>query len=48
MISEASENNIYKQHVGYYLIDEGLHELKEKIGYKNTGIARFEKYNKKE
>ncbi len=35
---EVSENNTYKQHVGYYLIDEGLHELKEKIGYKNIGI----------
>ena len=36
--SESSENNTYKQHVGYYLIDEGLHELKKKIEYKNTGI----------
>ena len=39
--SEILENNTYKQHVGYYLIDDGLHELKEKIGYKNTGIQRL-------
>ena len=39
--SEISENSTYKQHVGYYLIDEGLHELKEKIGYKNNGIKGF-------
>ncbi|MBU3189325.1 cyclic beta 1-2 glucan synthetase [Clostridium bowmanii] len=45
--SEASETNIYKQHVGYYLIDEGLHELKEKIGYKNSGIQRLRNSIKK-
>ncbi|MGV8984323.1 GH36-type glycosyl hydrolase domain-containing protein, partial [Clostridium sp.] len=45
--SEASENNNYKQHVGYYLIDEGLHELKEKIGYKNTGIRGLKNSIKK-
>jgi len=32
------ENDTYKNHVGYYLIDNGLHELKEKIGYKNNGL----------
>ena len=36
--SKATEDDIYKQHVGYYLIDEGLHELKEKIGYKSTSM----------
>ena len=35
---EVTENNSYKNHVGYYLIDDGIHELKEKIEYKNTGI----------
>lgn len=39
--SEAIETNTYKQHVGYYLIDDGLHKLKEKIGYKNTGMKGF-------
>jgi cyclic beta-1,2-glucan synthetase len=45
--SETSENNTYKQHVGYYLIDEGLHELKRKLGYKNTGIQGFKSGIKK-
>ena len=31
---EDLENSTYKQHVGYYLIDDGLNKLKEKIGYK--------------
>ena len=35
------ENTIYKKHVGYYLIDDGLSELKEKIGYKNIGIQKL-------
>ncbi|MGK0466644.1 MAG: cyclic beta-1,2-glucan synthetase [Clostridium sp.] len=35
---EITENNSYKRHVGYYLIDDGLSELKEKIGYKNNLI----------
>lgn len=39
--SETSEDNTYKQHVGYYLIDDGLLELKEKIGYKNTGMQKL-------
>jgi len=45
--SEVSDNNTYKQHVGYYLIDEGLHELKEKIGYKNTIIQGLKNSIKK-
>ncbi len=36
--SEASETNSYEKHVGYYLIDEGIHELKRKIAYENTGM----------
>ena len=45
--SEATENNSYKKHVGYYLIDEGLDELKEKIGYKSTSMENLINSNKK-
>ncbi len=45
--SVALENDIYKQHVGYYLIDAGLNKLKRKIGYKNTGIQRIKNSIKK-
>ncbi|MGH4050704.1 MAG: GH36-type glycosyl hydrolase domain-containing protein [Clostridium sp.] len=41
------ENNTYKRHVGYYLIDEGLDELKNKIGYKNTGLQGVKNVIKK-
>ena len=44
---ESTENNAYQRHVGYYLIDEGLRELEEKIGYKHTGIQRFKDSTKK-
>lgn len=46
--SEATETNTYKQHVGYYLIDDGLYKLKEKIGYKNAGIKDFIKSKKEQ
>ena len=42
--NKSIEENSYKEHVGYYLIDEGLHELKEKIAYKNTGVKGFKNH----
>jgi len=45
--SQASESNNYKRHVGYYLVDEGIHELKQKIGYKNIGLSWFKNITKK-
>ncbi|MBU3154285.1 GH36-type glycosyl hydrolase domain-containing protein [Clostridium estertheticum] len=45
--SEMPENNTYKNHVGYYLIDDGLDELKKKIGYKSTGMEKLINRKKK-
>jgi len=45
--SRALENKLYKQHVGYYLIDDGLSALKKEIGYKNTGIQNIKNIMKK-
>ena len=45
--SKIPENNIYKKHVGYYLIDDGLDDLKKKIGYKNTGMEKLINSKKK-
>ncbi|WP_291639232.1 glucoamylase family protein [Clostridium sp.] len=44
---EVSEKNFYNKHVGFYLIDEGIKELKEKIGYKNTFIEGIKERIKK-
>ncbi len=45
--SDTSETNSYKQHVGYYLLDDGIDELKKKIGYRNLGISWFENITKR-
>ena len=45
--SKDLENKTFKKHVGYYLIDDGQEELKEKIGYKNTGIQDIKSNIKK-
>jgi len=45
--NEIHENSTYKQHVGYYLIDKGIHRLKDKIGYKNTTMQEFTNIIKK-
>lgn len=35
------ENNNYTQHVGYYIIDNGINELKKEIGYKGRKLEKF-------
>ena len=45
--SESLQDNTYKQHVGYYLIDDGISELKNKIGYKSSGIQNIKNTIKK-
>ncbi|MDP4177408.1 MAG: glucoamylase family protein [Bacillota bacterium] len=34
----SDEDSSYKKHVGYYLLDDGINEIKNKLGYKNKGI----------
>lgn len=43
---EATENpDDYRSHVGYYIIDSGVEELKRKISHRNISKAAFNKEN---
>jgi len=39
--NEAEINNELKRHVGYYLMDDGLGELKRRLGFKGKGLRAF-------
>lgn len=39
--SEAETNNELKRHVGYYLMDDGIGELKRRLGFKEKGLRAF-------
>lgn len=40
------EGNPYLKHVGYYIIDEGIQCLKDKIGFKDHGFRKLKYINK--
>ncbi|MBC2399085.1 GH36-type glycosyl hydrolase domain-containing protein [Clostridium tetanomorphum] len=44
--NEYIEDKAYLRHVGYYIIDDGIECLKNKIGFKDKGIERLKNSNK--
>ncbi|GAA0181782.1 glucoamylase family protein [Clostridium sediminicola] len=44
---DVNEAYSYKKHVGYYLVDDGVGKLKEKIGKNSNKIKADEDFNKK-
>lgn len=38
---EEEKDKLYLKHVGYYIIDDGINCLKEKLNYKDIGINRI-------
>jgi len=45
--AESGGKEDFEKHIGYYLIDDGVNTLKEVINYKEKGILRLNKINKK-
>lgn len=45
--SKANDKCEYKEHIGYYLIDDGISELKTELGCKGNMLERFKSSGKK-
>lgn len=45
--SKSQDDEEYKNHVGYYIVDDGLSILKDNIGLKDRGLRRIVNYFKR-
>ncbi len=43
-VSESGDEATYRAHVGYYLVDNGLHELEQEFGYRPLRFEYFRRY----